>query len=56
METITLFETFAHLAFIGWLLLMGYIGGNLLVAWIEEKAREAAKRGDAASERKDDKP
>lgn len=42
----TLIETFLNLLIIGWLLYFGFIGGNALVEYIEDKAKKAAKRED----------
>lgn len=43
---ITLIEIILNLLFIGWLLFLGYFGGNALVQYIEDKAEKAAKRHD----------
>lgn len=40
----TLIETFLNLMVIGWMLFLGYAGGNALVEYIEDKAKKAAKR------------
>jgi hypothetical protein len=42
--TNTLIETGLNLMLIGWLLFMGFILGNMIVEYIEQKARKAAKR------------
>ena len=40
----TLIETFLNLMVIGWLLFLGYFLGKSLEEYIENKAKQAAKR------------
>ena len=43
---ITLIDLFLNLLLIGWLLFIGFVGGNMLVEYIEDKAEKAARRHD----------
>jgi hypothetical protein len=43
---ITLIDLVMNLLLIGWLLFIGFVAGNALVQYIEEKVEKAAKRHD----------